>query len=109
MNFRADRAGGVAETVARGDVVFEWVLLGDLLPGVDPRGRAVSRGILLIATADIAAPAPWDPELLRTVSILSWGRHDEGSSPGDSAGPRDEAGRVEREIVRAPRSALGGP
>ena len=76
------------------------------VPGVDPRGRAVSRGILLIATADIAAPAPWDPELLRTVSILSWGRHDEGSSPGDSAWPREEAVRFEREIVRSPRSAL---
>jgi len=31
MNFRADRAGGVSETVAREDVVFEWVLLEDLL------------------------------------------------------------------------------
>ena len=35
MNFRADRAGGVAETVAREDVVFEWVLLEDLLAEID--------------------------------------------------------------------------
>src|SRR3990172_8020789 len=45
------------------------------IPGVGPRRSAVSRSILLMATADVAAPAPWDPELLRTVSILSWGRH----------------------------------
>jgi hypothetical protein len=76
------------------------------VPGVDPRRRAVSSGILLMATADVAAPAPWDPELLRTVSILSWGRHDEGRSPGDSTWPREEAVRFKREIVRAPRSAL---
>jgi len=76
------------------------------IPGVDPRRPAVSRGILLMATADVAAPAPWDPELLRTVSILSWDRHDEGRSSGDSTWPREEAVRFEREIVRAPRSAL---
>ena len=72
------------------------------------RKRPVAlRGILLIATADAAAPAPWDPELLRTVSILPWGEHDEIESQEEPTWPSEEVAAFEREVVRAPRSALG--
>jgi hypothetical protein len=73
-----------------------------------PRRLAVSPKILVIATADNLAPAPWDSNLLRMTSILSWSGHRGQGTPLSSlaAWPATEGKAFLETSVRAPRPAL---
>ena len=73
-----------------------------------PRRLTISPKILVIATADSLAPAPWDSNLLKMTSILPWSGHrGQGTALSSPAAWPATEGRAFPEMsVRAPRPAL---
>jgi len=71
------------------------------------RGPAAGSAILLIATADTAAPCPWDSDLLRTTSVIPWGGGGRGWARfAEPRWPPDEDALFVEARVRTPQDAL---
>ena len=80
-----------------------------IIPGADglQRGPAAGPPVLLIATADTAAPRPWDSGLLRTTSVIPWSDDGAGSARfAQPEWPPNEGVGFLQACVRSPEGAL---